>query len=961
MPIRSLAAAAVLVLSLAARPALAQTCSTEWTNPAGGSWDTDTNWSNGLPGSQTGGFSPCITLDGTYTVTSGGADRSFTSLVLGGASGVQTLTSGGTITIPDVTVRPNGRWQLQDGRGGLSDGLSAATVAVEGEITLTGGASLLTSGGTLDVAPGGTLRLVNGASAGGGSALFRIRGTLDASCPPTSSGFCIVRAPIEVDGGTVRITTPGTEGSLVVSAGGTLTNATVDAGAGTSLRFDGFDGVTLSGTLSGAPVGSVVFSLGTFAAAPGGATLALGGTGLQLDKTSLVSAGGEFTNTGLLLEADTGGNFANFSAVTVRNFGTVRFRAGFELRNDAVLRNEPGGTLLFSAPSSSAILGGTGRVENAGLIVNAAGAGSIVIPLDGLPGSTIRTDAGSFAIRGGGTLNGVAFAVAADVAIVIEQERFVVEGTLTGDIQGTLLVRDEWSAGPGGVTFAFGGTGLRASRNTFYAVPLTSSGGAFRNTGLFTAGENGIELRQAVFENEGTFRLASGTLRLQDGAVLRNTPAGTVDVGSSSGDLTSGDGRLENAGLFVKTAGAFDGRFNGRLQSLPGSELRVLANATFQLDNPASQTLPAGTTLTGTGSVGFPYDFALEGTVSPGTGAQPLARLTHRFSYFPAPGSSRLVIDVDAGGRSDTLFVPTAPGTSLRVTLAGALVVRLRPGYTPAIGDAFTIVQSQGDITGGFEQVAVLGDAGAVAFVTELSADQRTVVLRAVEASPSGSVSVSTTTPVGGGSRSLFLLGPGAPGVTAARLDCTDCLDAAAFGTIPAQIVQGGGLSEARFDLTSPRAFGFYDLVLVRPGQPDERIPVTVRPYISAVTAQAQTQLGMRVRPAGAGHNYSPYTLRSRSNGTLASPFVTTDRPLPSRVGIVVVDRHSGGGGAPTTATPRPTPAQSRCSSRPCRRTPGRTSRSGSASIPARSCFQARRRPGRTTSACPSARASICS
>ena len=38
-------------------------------------------------------------------------------------------------------------------------------------------------------------------------------------------------------------------------------------------------------------------------------------------------------------------------------------------------------------------------------------------------------------------------------------------------------------------------------------------------------------------------------------------------------------------------------------------------------------------------------------------------------------------------------------------------------------------------------------------------------------------------------------------------------------------------LREVRFDLTSPRAFGRYDLVIEQPGQPNQVVPVTVRPF----------------------------------------------------------------------------------------------------------------------------------
>ena len=683
--------------TLAASGALAQTCTTEWAAPVDGSWTDATKWTNGAPGTGSGGLSPCITVAGTYTVSlAQGLQQStaVTSLVLGGASGVQTLSTATVISAADVAVRPNGRWAFQNRSPGGEDGLySTGTVTVEGEISVPGGVSFLRSGGTLDIAPSGTLRLSG--QAGDVSGLFRVRGTIEGvGCPVPNAGDCGIDAPLEVLGGTLR----AVDGVLRTSGGGTMNGATLDAGPAGYLTLNANAAgppyaMTVEGTIQGSPQGTVGMSGLNLYAGPAGATLAVNGTGFQMLGTSILrSGGGSFTNTGLLLKAATGSNFSGFAEVIVRNEGLIEIPSSLALYAGSVLRNEPGGV--------------------------------------------VRATAG---------------------------------GRLAGDGNGT---------------------------------------GRFENAGLFV-----------------------------------------LDAPGQSFSFSDGG----------------NGRYSGPY-SRPGSEMRVVAG-TLDLVGPGSRNLPDGASLTGTGAVSVPGSFQPEGTVSPGTSEQPLGRLRHGAYFYPSQvaGSPRLVIDVDAGGRSDTLDVAFAPGGS-GARLAGTLVVRVRPGYAPAIGDAFTILRTAGTLAGQFGQVVADGAPDGIAFVTEISADQRSLTLRAVAVAPDGPITVSTTQPVAGGVRPIFLTGPGAPGITAARLDCTECLDPASQARIEAEIVGEGTVREARFDLTSTRAFGAYDLVLQRAGLADSTVAVTVRPFLSFVQAVPVLERGIGVRPSGLNYNWSQFDVRTATN-----------------------------------------------------------------------------------------------
>ena len=345
---------ALAVAALLAPAALAQTCSTEWATPVDGSWTDDTKWTNGAPGTDSGGLNPCITVAGTYAVSYdigvfAGSDVN--TFVLGGASGTQTLMLFSALGVTDASIQPNGLL-IPVGNVGASQGLYATgTVTLEGVVDY-GSGSFLRSGGTLDIAPSGTLRLSGQTGAGAASGLFRVRGTVEGvGCPVPNAGSCNVDAPVEVLGGTIR----AADGVVVLRAGGTMNGATLDAGPTGFLTLNANlvseRRFVVEGTLSGTPQGQVGMAGISFAAGPAGATLAVGGTGLQMVRDVVPDAarGGSFTNTGLLLKAATGSNFSGLGEVIVRNQGVVEIPSSLGLYAGSVLRNEPGGVVRATA------------------------------------------------------------------------------------------------------------------------------------------------------------------------------------------------------------------------------------------------------------------------------------------------------------------------------------------------------------------------------------------------------------------------------------------------------------------------------------------------------------------------------------------------------------------------------------------------------------------------------------
>ncbi|MGB3543026.1 hypothetical protein, partial [Rubrivirga sp.] len=414
----------------------------------------------------------------------------------------------------------------------------------------------------------------------------------------------------------------------------------------------------------------------------------------------------------------------------------------------------PGGQLLVNSGVNGVTIGDTPTMSTLRLRGRAVFDPGGALARDVTIQSDLDIDGGTLDVRDGrvrlntsGRLRNTSFVVADGGDVVFARDSpgdgdYIAQGTLSGEPVGKVrFASDTLRAGVGDATLAIGGSGL-------LVFELGSAGGMFRNTDLLRTRPNGLTIQQVVLENTGTVHVEATSVSLSEGAVLRNLAGATVDlVDGGEFRVADGTGRLENEGLIQSRVVTFTTQrvssFGGRLRSQPGSELRIGELTRLDLDVPASASLPSGTRVTGDGTlfIGGATQFLIEGEVSPGTDAQPVATLGAQSQFFfsPTAGDPRLTIDVDAGGQSDRIdFQPT--GASFPVRPAGTLVVRVRPGYTPQIGDTWTILQSPSAnlIQGEFAQVVAEGAPEGVAFAAEYSnAAPSTITVRAVDRSVS--------------------------------------------------------------------------------------------------------------------------------------------------------------------------------------------------------------------------------
>ncbi|HLA64163.1 MAG TPA: hypothetical protein VK610_07030, partial [Rhodothermales bacterium] len=300
----------LLVLAALLAPAAhAQTCTTSWTNAAGGPWATAGNWDNGVPDAAD---DVCITLAGTYTVTVGAF--SVNSLTVGGASGVQTLQLSGNFSLAATgSVGANGALLWRGGYLEAGTLTNAGTVQVASVTSnsrgVSGAAAVFRNAGTGTVthSDAGLFYVWNGGRAeNAGTWTFSGDGDLSGS---SGAGTFVneAGATLRKTGGTATVFTSG---SLTVENSGTInatggelrfdrpsshTAATLTTGVGGTLRFN-TDIPTFTGAITGAQGGALVLSTNFVAGA--GASWAFTGNGLTWTAGYLTS--GTLTNTGLV-------------------------------------------------------------------------------------------------------------------------------------------------------------------------------------------------------------------------------------------------------------------------------------------------------------------------------------------------------------------------------------------------------------------------------------------------------------------------------------------------------------------------------------------------------------------------------------------------------------------------------------------------------------------------------------
>jgi hypothetical protein len=378
-----------------------------WTNTAGGSWGTATNWSTGVVPGQ---FSNVlINAKGSYTVTDSQATTIIYSL---GTNAGTTLDIAASTSFTDEAGTAS---SANSGTITVESGATFATLGMFKQGT-TGLISALASGSTIDLAEGtikgGKINIAAGAlmeatQGGLGPTVLAGATVTDAGALESINATVLTLANDSISGtGTVQAGSTSSAGAIVLD--GTTINT----------------GTVLAVASGGGTISTAEFSTSTL----NGATIAAGTTVTVVDDSTLMLKG-TVTDNGTIALASTG----NPTTLAIGATTTLKGSGKVTLAGSSILAS--GTTKSFTLTNAETIAG-TGSIGNGDHTLKLANSAGAMINANGTSALTIDTgnaviNSGTMEATGAGGLI-VDDAVTNSATIAANGGKVTIVGSLTG-------------------------------------------------------------------------------------------------------------------------------------------------------------------------------------------------------------------------------------------------------------------------------------------------------------------------------------------------------------------------------------------------------------------------------------------------------------------------------------------------------------------------------------------------
>lgn len=593
--------------------------------------------------------------------------------------------------------------------------------------------STINNAGTFEARDDGTIQFV-----GGTACTFNNSGTFRKTTgagTTTLSGMPFNNTgTVEVNSGTLRLANAGISSgpfnlgpnATLEFAGGNYRFATGASVSGGLARINGTLSLLNDATIENAELSSLIVGPGvaTFSSAlswvggtmsivsveiPSGATAELSTASTKsLDRTI-------FNNRGSTVWRDAGAvNLVSSS--TINNFGT------FEARDNGTIQFVGGTACVFNNPGIFRKTSGVGTTALSGMPFNNIGTvevntgtlrlantGSATGTFDIASGAVLETIGGTYTFNSGAAVTGDglfringALVAAGNAAARNVELTSLLTGSAAFTVNNSLI----WNSGTmnsGGLTIVAAGAGATIATTNAKNIDART----LRNLGTITWQDAGaINLTGgATIDNRGVFDMKNdATMQFVGGAGSSLLNSGTIRKSGGSG--------VSNFSNFPTTnTGTIDvqlGRLAVSNLAQTAGQTHVASAATLQVTQPLAL---GGGTLTGGGAV-FGNVSNTAGRVLPGEDVGTLA-ITGNYSQTGNAGLDITIAGTNPGNTYDQLIVSGA------VALGGELRIAYAGGFTPTVGQQFTVLTA-GSIGGTFAtiiapgQVSVAYNSGSV-------------------------------------------------------------------------------------------------------------------------------------------------------------------------------------------------------------------------------------------------------
>jgi hypothetical protein len=668
-------------------------------------------------------FSSGVTSTTTDLIVSGGSVRGTGILSVSGTlswtggefgesgAGTTRLEAGGTYAIGGGTKTHRGYTLALFGSGTWTAGIiqsgSGAVFSVE-------------SGGALDIQGDVTMTY----SLGGGVPRFDNAGTVSRTV-----GVGTVALNVPFNNLTASSAVDVQTGVLTVSQNSTW-NGSISLSSGAFFDFltgahDLASGFTVTGPAPARITGGTISIPGSSLASFDELTV----TGGSLTGAGIIDVVNTFIWSGGNLEDATNGGIIRIGPSAVASFeggtktlrrifqspGTVTWTAGTIQTGSAAVFDNQGSFEIQGDLAFTYSLGGVApQFNNAGTVLRSVGTGtaSLNVPFNNLtPSSTLDVQTGTLSVSQNSTWDGTVTVVSGTSFDIVTGLHALNDGfSVTGPaptqiLGGTVSIGGDLTATFDELTMA-GGT-LTGAGTVEVVTALDWTGGnmddadnggtTLLGSGATAAFTTGTKTLRRVFENDGVIVWSGGTIQTGAGGILENR--GTFEI---QGDLTytyilgGTQPSINNTGILTRTVGSGTTSLNVNVANLTGGILDIQIGTLTLTQAYADVT---GSAIQGNGVLNLTG--ASFGTIAADIGPGTSPGVLGMVGNYVQDGAASLNIEIGGPSAGSGAGFHDQLNVSGIANLAGALDITVSGGYTPVLGDLYTVATFS-SATGGF-------------------------------------------------------------------------------------------------------------------------------------------------------------------------------------------------------------------------------------------------------------------